>query len=314
MEMSRLTAITLFCWLGVASVLAAQPPMTNDDLVKLARSGLSEEFVLNLIQQQPANLYTDAGRLVDLKNNGVSERLILAAVKKSPSQEPLTTYGLIQLSKAKFSDGFLLELMNTQPPKVATDTANIIQLKQAGVSERVLSALVTKAGNREIPGGAQITVRLIDEIDSEKSREGEQFKASLDDPLTVNGETLAPRGADAMVRLATAKESGKLTGRAELTVELASVMISGLSVTFNTSSVSQASGSRGERTAKVTAGTAAVGAIIGAIAGGGRGAAIGAGAGAAAGAGSQVFMKGQRVRIPSETVLTFTTESAGRVP
>ena len=61
-------------------------------------------------------------------------------------------------------------------------------------------------------------------------------------------------------------------------------------------------------------GTAAVGAIIGAIAGGGSGAAMGAGAGAAAGAGSQVFMKGQRVRIPSETLLTFTTEAPVKLP
>ncbi len=60
-------------------------------------------------------------------------------------------------------------------------------------------------------------------------------------------------------------------------------------------------------------GRRAVGAIIGAIAGGGKGAAIGAGAGAAAGAGSQVFMKGQRVQIPSETFLTFTTASAVKV-
>ncbi|MGQ9686935.1 MAG: hypothetical protein ACUVT2_11615, partial [Thiobacillaceae bacterium] len=66
--------------------------------------------------------------------------------------------------------------------------------------------------------------------------------------------------------------------------------------------------------AKVAAGTAAVGAIIGALAGGGKGAAIGAGAGAAAGAGSQVFMKGQRVFIPSETVLVFLTEAPVNIP
>ena len=59
-------------------------------------------------------------------------------------------------------------------------------------------------------------------------------------------------------------------------------------------------------------GTAAVGAIIGAIAGGGKGAAIGAGAGAAAGAGAQVVTKGQRVRIPSETRLTFVLDNAVR--
>ena len=84
--------------------------------------------------------------------------------------------------------------------------------------------------------------------------------------------------------------------------------IGGKPVTFNTTSVSEASGSQGAKTAKTAAAVGAVGAIIGAIAGGGKGAAIGAGAGAAAGAGSQVFLGGQRVRIPSETVLTFTTD------
>jgi hypothetical protein len=67
---------------------------------------------------------------------------------------------------------------------------------------------------------------------------------------------------------------------------------------------------RGEQSAKVVGGAAAVGAIIGAIAGGGKGAAIGAGAGGAAGAGAQVITKGQRVKIPSETRLTFTLENA----
>ena len=77
--------------------------------------------------------------------------------------------------------------------------------------------------------------------------------------------------------------------------------------------MSQESSSRGERTAKVAGGTAAVGAIIGAIAGGGKGAAIGAGAGAAAGAGAQVITSGQRVRIPSETRLTFVLDNPVRL-
>ena len=83
---------------------------------------------------------------------------------------------------------------------------------------------------------------------------------------------------------------------------------------MNTTSVTQGSGSRGARTAKTAAAVGALGAIIGAITGGGKGAAIGAGARIAAGAGSQVFMKGQRVRIPSETILTFTTQEAIKLP
>ena len=312
--MPKSILVAFLALFGLALLSLGQTALTNEDLVKLTKAGLSEEFVLSLIQTQPSALLTDAGRLVGLKNSGVSERVILAAAKKTPSQEPLTTYGLTQLAKAGFSESSLLELLNTQKVGVSTDTANIVALKQAGLSERVLTAIVTKGSGKELPKGTEVVIRLIDSIDSERNKEGDTFQASLDEPILVGAEVIAPKGADAMVKLVAEQESGKLTGRAELTVQLASVTIDGKQVPINTSTVSQASGSRGERTAKVTAGTAAVGAIIGAIAGGGKGAAIGAGAGAAAGAGSQVFMKGQRVQIPSETLLVFTTEAAVKVP
>jgi hypothetical protein len=56
-----------------------------------------------------------------------------------------------------------------------------------------------------------------------------------------------------------------------------------------------------------------LGTIIGAIAGGGKGAAIGLGAGAAAGTAAEIVTKGQRVRIPSESRLTFILENAVRL-
>jgi hypothetical protein len=312
--MLKLRFVTFLALLALASGLLGQTAMTNDDLVKLAKAGLSEDFILNLVQQQPSALLTDAGRLVELKSSGLSERIILAAARKTPPREPLTTSGLTQLVQAGFSDGFLLDLLNVQPVRISTDAANIVQLKQAGLSERVLAAIVTKGSGRELARGTEIVVRLIDGIDSEKNKEGDTFRASLDEALMDGDDVLAPKGADATVKLVSSQESGKLTGRAELTVALVSVTIAGRPAAVNTSSVSQASGSRGERTAKVAVGTAAVGAIIGAIAGGGSGAAMGAGAGAAAGAGSQVFMKGQRVRIPSETLLTFTTDAPVKLP
>jgi|GEM_PF-1387622 len=306
-----MTAAAVLC---LAALGWGQAALTNEDLVKLSKAGLSEDFILTLIQQQPSGLQTDARRLAELKSSGVSERVILAAVRKAPPTEPLTTSGMMELVKAGFSENFLLDILNAQPVRIATDAGNIVQLKQAGLSERVLAQIVLKSSGRELPKGSEVVVRLIDSIDSEKAREGDTFRASLAEPLQAGSEVIAPTGADAVVRLAAERESGKLTGRAELTVELVSVTVNGKPVNIRTSSVTQASGSRGERTAKVAAGTAAVGAIIGAIAGGGKGAAIGAGAGAAAGAGSQVFMKGQRVFIPSETVLVFLTEAPVKIP
>ena len=165
-------------------------------------------------------------------------------------------------------------------------------------------------GGVQLSAGTNIVVRTIDGIDSEVARVGQTFAASVDEPVMVDGQTVIPRGADVTLKLVDSKDSGKLTGRSELTLDLMSVKVNGRMVDVNTQTVSRESSSRGARTAKVAGGTAAVGAIIGAIAGGGKGAAIGAGAGAAAGAGAEVVTKGQRVKIPSETRLSFVLDTA----
>jgi hypothetical protein len=149
---------------------------------------------------------------------------------------------------------------------------------------------------------------MIDGVDSEETRLGQTFRASVDEPVIVDGQTVIPRGADCVVKLVEDKESGKFAGRTVLTLALQQVMANGRMIDVTTGDVSQASGSRGARTAKVVGGTTAVGAIIGAIAGGGTGAAIGAASGAAVGGAAQVMTKGQRVKIPSETRLTFTLQ------
>jgi hypothetical protein len=162
----------------------------------------------------------------------------------------------------------------------------------------------------ELPAGTNLVVRMIDGVDSEVNRVGQTFAASMDQPVTMGGETVIPRGADVVVKLVDAKESGKLTGTTVLTLDLMSVKVNGQVVDINTQSISRESDSRGQRTAKVAGGGAAVGAIIGAIAGGGKGAVIGGGAGAAAGAGAEEVTKGQRVKVPSETRLTFVLDTA----
>ncbi len=304
----------LACAILCAFALYGQATMSNSNLIKLTKSGLSVEFIINMVDQQGSRLSSDVSSLVEMKEGGVNERILAAVVKKSPPVEKLNSDSVVRLAKAKFSDNFITDLMNRQPGSYSVDPSRIVELKQAGVSERVLSMMVSQGGGRELASGTPIGIRLIDSVDSEKNKEGDEFRASLEDPITIGNEVVAPKGADAKVRLAAEKESGKFTGKAELTLQLVSFTVNGKVVPVNSSNVSEYSGSRGARTAKTAAAVGAVGAIIGAIAGGGKGAAIGAGAGAAAGAGSQVFIKGQRVRIPSETVLTFTTEGPVRLP
>ena len=157
------------------------------------------------------------------------------------------------------------------------------------------------------------SVRMIEKIDSRSAKQGDRFRASLSEPINVGDTIAAPKGSDAVVQLVEEKESGRLTGTTVLTVELVSVTINGKQVSFTSDSYSKASSSRTNSTVKRTAVLGGLGAVIGAIAGGGKGAAIGAGAGAGAGVGSEVLTKGQRVNIPSETLLTFRTRNTVKV-
>lgn len=164
-----------------------------------------------------------------------------------------------------------------------------------------------------LPAGSKLVIRMIDTVDSERNSVGQTFAASLDQAVMVGGDTVIPRGADVIVKLVDDKESGKLTGRTVLTLDLMSIKLNGRMVDVNTETVTEESSSRGSRTAKIGGGTALLGTIIGAVAGGGKGAAIGLGAGAVAGAGAEVLTKGQRVRIPTETRLTFVLENPIRL-
>jgi hypothetical protein len=166
----------------------------------------------------------------------------------------------------------------------------------------------TPVAGIQIPVGTPITVRMIEGVDSNVARLGQTFRASVDEPVLINGQTVIPRGADALVKLVEDKQSGKFEGRTVLTLALTDLTINGQMIDTTTGDVSQASGSRGARTAKVVGGTTALGAIVGALAGGGRGAAIGAASGAAVGGGVQLATKGQQVKVPSETRLTFTLQ------
>ena len=185
-----------------------------------------------------------------------------------------------------------------------------------GVSQRANEAEpgAARADAAPLPAGTKFVIRMIDGVDSERNTVGQTFAASLDEPVLIDGDTVIPRGADVVVKLVDDQESGKLAGRTTLTLDLMSVKVKGQTVDVNTQTVSEDSSSRGARTAKMVGGGAVLGGIIGAAAGGGKGAAIGLGSGAAAGTGAEILTKGQRVRIPSETRLTFVLENPVRLP
>lgn len=168
-------------------------------------------------------------------------------------------------------------------------------------------------GYGEVPAGTVVVVRLIDSVDSRTAQLGQTFAASVDEPVVSNGQTIIPRGSDVVLKLVEDRQSGRIAGETSLGLALSNIRINGRMVDFTSDEVQERSSSRGARSGKVIGGGAALGAIIGAIAGGGSGAAIGAASGAAVGTGAQVATKGQRVRVPSETRLSFRTTAPVRL-
>ena len=129
----------------------------------------------------------------------------------------------------------------------------------------------TREGSAAIPAGTTITVRMIDAVNSNNTDVGQTYKASLDEPLVVDGRTVAPKGSDATVRVARVDQSGTISGREEIALVLNDITVNGRHYTAETENAEVAAKSRSKESAKIIGGTAVVGAIIGAIAGGRKG-------------------------------------------
>ena len=165
------------------------------------------------------------------------------------------------------------------------------------------------AAGATIPEGTAVTVRMIDTVDVDTTAIGEIYRASLDEPVFVDGREIAPRGADATVQIVEAEQSGRLRGQATLTLKLHGITINGQEYPMTTEYATIKGKGQTRDTAVKAGGLAGLGAVIGGIAGGGRGAAIGAVTGAAGGTAVAAMGRGE-LKIPAETRLEFVLTRA----
>jgi hypothetical protein len=158
--------------------------------------------------------------------------------------------------------------------------------------------------------GTEIVVVADQAVSSKTSNSGDQFDASVAEPVVVGDKVVIPKGARASGTVLDAKSAGKFKGSAELTVALSSITVKGKTYRLKTTEVTKSGKGRGKRTAEGAGGGAVVGALIGAIAGGGKGAAIGAGAGAGAGTAGAAMTGERDITITPESKLSFKLENA----
>lgn len=164
-----------------------------------------------------------------------------------------------------------------------------------------------------IPSGTRVTVRMIDSLSSDTAQQGQEFRGSLEYPISVDGRDVIPRGADVVGRVMEVHKGGRLSDPGYVTLELISVGSGSQTTGVQTEAYQIKGESHTKSNVTKIGGGAALGAIIGGIAGGGKGAAIGAGAGAAAGTGLAVATGKKNATIDSEAVLNWTTAADSTV-
>jgi hypothetical protein len=151
-------------------------------------------------------------------------------------------------------------------------------------------------------------------LSSERNEPGDDFPATLDEPLIVDGLIVADRGAQVEGRIVDSQRAGRLKGVSHLSCELSRLHTDdGQWIDLKTSEVEREGDSQRNSDLKKVALGAGVGAIIGAIGGGGKGAAIGAGVGGGAGAGAAAAKRGDPVVLRPETRLSFFLEDSVRI-
>ncbi len=162
-------------------------------------------------------------------------------------------------------------------------------------------------GIATIPSGTQISIRTDETIDTTQPQTGATYPAQIaKDVNGPNGALLIPQGSPAQL---TVQNTGKSTlGGNEMALALQSVTVNGRTYMVNSNTQNQsAAGGIGanKRTGEYIGGGALLGTLVGAIAGGGKGAIIGGILGAGGGAATQVLTRGNQIKVPAESVLTF---------
>ncbi|MEJ2247832.1 MAG: hypothetical protein P8Y80_17430 [Acidobacteriota bacterium] len=191
------------------------------------------------------------------------------------------------------------ENITSEEMEAGADTQNIASTQETGSTRRETPparSAPPQAQFATLSAGTIIPIRLQDPLDSGVNQSGDIFRAVVDQDLRVGNKVIVPRGSLAEGKLTFVERSGRVSGRAKMSLQLVSLNVDSRSYPMQTEILSfEAEGTKKEDAAKVGI-ASGVGAAIGAIAGGGKGAAIGAAVGAGAGGAGVAATRGKELQ------------------
>lgn len=139
---------------AAGALVYAQEAMSNEGVIKLVQSGMSEELIVNVIKQQPGTYVLGATELVALKEAGVSEKLIAAMLDKGRTPTAAETAAAAVQKKGSIpgpglfykKDGEYFELISEQ---VEWETGGALKnIVSAGIVKKDLKGSVSGPSSR----------------------------------------------------------------------------------------------------------------------------------------------------------------------
>jgi hypothetical protein len=194
------------------------------------------------------------------------------------------------------------------PPDQATAPTTQDQPPAAQESPRMRPANLPET--LTIPAGTVIQIRTSDWLSSDHNKKGDEFTATLAQPIVADGWVVMRRNQSIVGQVTDAVRAGRVKGVSKLQLELSRMtLVDGQLVPVQTTLLNASAGTSNGRDAAAIGVTTGTGAAIGAAAAGGPGAAIGAGAGFVASVAGVLLTRGKPTIIPPEDTLTFRLEN-----
>jgi hypothetical protein len=159
-----------------------------------------------------------------------------------------------------------------------------------------------------LPAGTWIKIRVDQPLSSDRNHPGDQFTATLMQPLIVDGFVVARAGQTVGGQITSVEKAGRVKGTSQMGLELTDLTVAdGRQIPIRSQLIEYTGDTSKGRDAAAIVGTTGLGAAIGGAVDGGFGAGIGALAGAAASIAGVLATRGYPVVVGPESVLTFRT-------
>ena len=189
--------------------------------------------------------------------------------------------------------------------------------KRGDVAARVSDTYATARASIEtpkyrevtIPAGTRLGIRLNTAVASNASRIEDPVDGTLIAPVKIGQSQVIPAGSHVKGYVSSARQSGKVKGRASLAIRFRTLTVGSESYPIAAQISRIAPATKKQDAAKI--GVPAAGAAgIGALVGGKEGAAIGAAVGGGAGTAVVLSTRGKEVSLPHGSVLSLRLQKA----